>query len=356
MAVLLTSAVASAATSAATSTAASSRAAGDHALAALPPVAGLTWHKLTLINGWAVADTVPSYAVRGGIVYLTGSMYQTVNGSYEFAVLPKVAWPSRTLYRTVYAGYRSTATLQIDTNGEMQVSSDPISNAQTNTSLAAISYPIADVTWHKLNLINGWQSAQSIYHTGDPAYAIKGGVVYISGSLEQPSGTRKEFAVLPRAARPARQVDLLVYAYGGRPAGLVIGSGGAMRISDAPQSNARVFSSLATIAYPVAGARWHKLTLINKWTPGPAALGYPAFTVIAGVVFLSGAVSNVSINNLTRFAVGPRQVLAAHWLDALVYTTGGHSGHIAVGTDEEAYTEKDGYFAALSGISYPQSS
>src|SRR5215467_9438059 len=30
---------------------------------------------------------------------------------------------------------------------------------------------LTGLTWHPLTLLNGWQSAQSLYSTGDPAYA-----------------------------------------------------------------------------------------------------------------------------------------------------------------------------------------
>lgn len=60
---------------------------------------------------------------------------------------------------------------------------------------------VTGVTWHKLTLINGWTSSQNVYGTGNPRYAISGGVVYLSGSLH--AGTSTSFAVLPKAARPA---------------------------------------------------------------------------------------------------------------------------------------------------------
>src|SRR5689334_10609062 len=58
---------------------------------------------------------------------------------------------------------------------------------------------VTGVTWHKLTPINGWQSGQTGFGTGNPAWTVRNGVVYLSGSVYQPSGTGEEFAVLPAA-------------------------------------------------------------------------------------------------------------------------------------------------------------
>ena len=89
------------------------------------PAATFTWHKLTLVNGWrpyGAPDATPAYAISGGVVYLTGSFSQPVAGSSEFAVLPKAARPSRSLYRTVYTYGLTTGTLLIEPDGVMQAS------------------------------------------------------------------------------------------------------------------------------------------------------------------------------------------------------------------------------------------
>ncbi len=80
------------------------------------------------------------------------------------------------------------------------------------TALATVT----KVRWHALRLVDGWKSARSkSYAVANPQYAISGGVVYLDGSLHQTSGTRDEFAVLPLAARPARNVILAVLSGSG---------------------------------------------------------------------------------------------------------------------------------------------
>src|SRR5215469_7543794 len=87
--------------------------------------------------------------------------------------------------------------------------------AGTAASAATVQPTVlTGLTWHPLTLLNGWQSSQSQWDTGDPAYAIKNGIVYLSGSLTQPGATSaSEFAVLPSAARPATSVGITVMAY-----------------------------------------------------------------------------------------------------------------------------------------------
>ena len=61
--------------------------AGSASAATVQPTAarvtGVTWHQLTPINGWVsgqsqfAGDGVPAWAVRNGVVYLSGSVAQT---------------------------------------------------------------------------------------------------------------------------------------------------------------------------------------------------------------------------------------------------------------------------------------
>src|ERR1022692_5197791 len=62
--------------------------------------------------------------------------------------------------------------------------------------------PASGVTWHRISGINGWRSAESRYGTGNPSWALQGGVVYLSGSVLRSGGTSSLFGVLPR--KPGR--------------------------------------------------------------------------------------------------------------------------------------------------------
>src|SRR6516225_5234818 len=113
-----------------------------------PPITGVTWHQLTLINGWvsgpsqSLGESVPAWAVRNGVVYLDGSAVQTSGTNSEFAVLPPAARPSHDLYMPVdVLGQGTHGWIIIDPSGAMYATGVPSSSAQGFTGLAGISYP-----------------------------------------------------------------------------------------------------------------------------------------------------------------------------------------------------------------------
>src|SRR5215469_4348700 len=85
--------------------------------------ANVTWHNLTLMNGWQAASGrgLPAYAISNGVVYMTGGLTQPSNGPEEFAVLPKAARPSHAMYRSVDGFAGAEVTLFILPDGSMQV-------------------------------------------------------------------------------------------------------------------------------------------------------------------------------------------------------------------------------------------
>ena len=129
--------------------------------------------------------------------------------------------------------------------------------AQQYTSPAGASFPVASAATNQLSLINGWQSAQPTYGTGDPSYSVKNGVVHLSGSLRQPpaAGDTQEFAVLPEAARPKYCLYLKtavsppdsIAAQGT----IVICPKGELYSDSFPLSESESFTSLAGISYPL---------------------------------------------------------------------------------------------------------
>jgi len=341
-------------------------------------VSGVTWHALRLLNGWRSEQAKwnsgnPSWAVKGGVVYLSGSLHQPGGTNREFAVLPAAARPARTLFLTVYTANGTTGTMEILPTGPMSVSSIALrpagrisdakdhtslslGGAQDYTSLAGVSFPAAATAMHKLSLLNGWQSSQPAYGTGAPAYTVTGGVVHLSGALHQPAGTNEEFAVLPAAARPARVLYLTVCTVAGNTGVLQIDPDGEM---SAYQGGARGFTSLAGVSFRTAATAAHKLSLRNGWQSSQSAwdTGDPAYTVTGGVVYLSGSMHQMAGSNLV-FAVLPLAARPRHQLWITTYTFDGAVGALritpagvmsafnATGNAAQAYT-------SLAGIAYP---
>jgi hypothetical protein len=250
--------------------------------------------------------------------------------------------------------------LTIYPTGQVYASASPYSNAQGYTSLAAVSYPAASLTTHKLALEDGWKSSNCQYGTGDPSYAVSGGTVYLSGSLHQPIGTSEISATLPAAARPAHTMYLTVYTYGGTMGLVEIEPNGTMYTY---MGGAQQYTSLAGISFPAAADTVHKLALDNGWQSGEPTFdtGDPSYWVSGGVVHLSGAVFQPSGTGQI-FAVLPKADRPAHdlYIQVMVYTPDNtaNAGTVLIEPDGAMYayspTASDAQqYTSLAGISFP---
>jgi len=132
--------------------AATSLASGNAAVSRTAGSANLSFHKLTLRNGWEPAPKAydagtPSYTISNGIVYLSGGIFQPVQGNAEFAVLPKGARPATNLFITVSVGegLSNVGTLFISPKGVMEVYETPTGQgtpAADFTALGGVSFPL----------------------------------------------------------------------------------------------------------------------------------------------------------------------------------------------------------------------
>ena len=335
-------------------------------------ITGVNWHQLTLINGWVPGqsqfpgDGIPAWTVRNGVVYLAGSVIQTGGDLGEFAVLPPAARPSHVLYMTVdVAGQGTHGWVLIEPNGAMYAMGDPYSDAQAFTGLAGISYPAKAMGMSKLSLVNGWQSADAEFGTGDPSYSVSNGMVHLSGSLDQPAGDNQVFGVLPPAARPAHTMYLSVYGFDGGTAELEIDTNGNML---AYEGGAQQYTSLAGVSFPVASAATTQLTLINGWQSAQPSYGTgdPSYSVSNGVVHLSGSLLQPPAPGDTQdFAVLPPAARPKYYLYINTEVSPPDSiaaaGDIVISPDGRVYSNsfplsESEAFTSLAGISYPRGS
>jgi hypothetical protein len=111
------------------------------------------------------------------------------------------------------------------------------------------------VSFHGLSLVNGWVSEQVNDGTGNPRVGVLNGVVYLKGSLAQPTPGSSLLAQLPTADRPVDTLLITVWTSGGNPGTLEITTDGRMFLSsNAPcgsGDSAQCFTSLASISYPL---------------------------------------------------------------------------------------------------------
>ena len=343
----------------ATATAAPAHPGHGPAVAAIRPGSAprLTWHPIALSNGWASASTPslitgrPAWALRNGIVYLRGAVKQTISGgSGIIATLPAAARPVHDLYLIVYTSQEAPAELYLRHAGELEAYGG---NSESFFSLAAVSYPTAAVTTHPLALRNGWTSDQPVYGTGNPAYAISNGVVYLAGSLH--GGTSQVAFTLPKAARPAHGMYILVYTLGGTYGWVRILPTGRVEIGGTSSAG---YTSLAGISFPVATTRWHRFKPEAGWHSGASKFGTadPSYAVVNGIVYLDGSIYQAGGSTGLWTSI-PAAARPADVLEIEVYTANGTAGAIAM-TDNFGLVASVPFsnaqqFTSLAGKAYP---
>ena len=215
----------------------------------------------------------------------------------------------------------------------------------------------AGLTWQGMSLMNGWQPGESSYAgTGSPAWAVQGGIVYLSGSVVQPSGSNPLFAVLPPQARPVSVLYMTVYTVSQTQGYIVIYPSGAMYAEASPYSNAQGFTSLAAVSYPAASVTVQPLSLVNGWhsSQGQWGTGDPSYTASGGMVYLSGSLNLPGGGNSAMFAVLPPGDRPSHSLYFNVYTYAGTIGTVGVNPEGDvyAYYGQADQFTSLAGISF----
>jgi hypothetical protein len=111
------------------------------------------------------------------------------------------------------------------------------------------------VSWTSLSLINGWASENATFASGNPKVAQQSGIVYLSGSLHQPTPGSEQFATLPSSFRPAHNMWITVYTVSDTSGTLFIGHDGVMEAfasgTCGSGNTAQCFTSLAGVSFPV---------------------------------------------------------------------------------------------------------
>lgn len=345
------------------------------ALAAGAPAAhagtGCTWAPLTLVNGWhseqGAYDTGdPSACLEGdGMVYLSGSVaWSAGSASNVFATLPVWDWPTRNLYFDVYTLNGTYGVLRIGTDGAMSAYGG-MGKSAGYTSLAGISYPDAAVSQTDVPLRNGWQSADSLYITGDPAYSVTSGIVHLSGSMWRPAGPplpgtgTDTAAVLPQSVVPADNCfDANTYTYQGGLWDLGIQD----VTGDVFDATSNQYISWAGINYPQRPTAWQQLGLLNNTSPNDFCNTGPAYYSSGNVVYLTGQL-NTPMGFNGEIAVLPAAERPSHYLYMTAFdigpgTNGKLAQYVTLRIDPDGsmwvFSPPNGssYLVSLSGLSF----
>ncbi len=235
---------------------------------------------------------------------------------------------------------------------------------------AGVSAPAASAAsrdacpWQPLTLVNGWQSANAQFGgTGDPSYCVENGIVYLSGSLYQPTPGAETFANLPFGDFPTSILYLPVYTFAGTTANLTISAGGSMSLWNAsgqPNTESE-YTSLAGISFPEAGTPLSLIPVTNQWQSANAQFGTgdPSYVVRSGIVYLTGSAFTLFPNELFTWPVaafGPHACITTN-----VYTFDGTLGRAFIqppgGGAMWFINDQPGYanatFTSLANIAYP---
>jgi hypothetical protein len=314
-----------------------------------------TWHTLKLVNGWKSASTktlrtgTPAWALHDDVVYLRGAIRNPAQAGDEFARLPAYVEPPSNIYTEDYVASGVPGAVWIALDGWLNVYNG---NSPDLISLAGISYPLATIKPHPLILKNDWTSEQEAYQSGDPAYAISHGVVYLSGSMGagQIGATA---ARLPKAARPSHLMYVPTYTYSGTPGFLEILPGGYIQ---AYGTNADHYTSLANISYPVTGTKWHNFKLTSGWKSADpiAGTGAPVYTVSNGVVYVAGSMYQKS-GKSDRWTSIPLAARPANVVELEAFILNAYPGMVSFAT-AGLLNGGPGTLTSLAAIAYPLSS
>jgi len=107
----------------------------------------------------------------------------------------------------------------------------------------------ASVVWHQVTLANGWKyggfgSAHAAY------YVDAGHIVHLRGSARIGTAGKAVF-ILPSGARPAHSISEIIYASGGVPAAISLGTNGKVFVFDQTGTDTAVrdFTSFDGISF-----------------------------------------------------------------------------------------------------------
>jgi hypothetical protein len=230
------------------------------------------------------------------------------------------------------------------------------------TGLAPVAQAgVPGCAWQPLTLVNGWQSEQGAFGTGDPSFCADGDeMVYVSGSVAAPGGsTGEEFAVLPAGYAPAHYDYFTVYTNNGAVGVVQISPTGIM---SAYGGNAQQFTSLAGISFPANAAGVQGLMpLLAGWQSAQSAYltGNPGYFINNGVAHLDGSVYHPNgtpqwgSDTAWTFAQLPAAATPSHCMTINTYTFDGGSNDLFIDQTNGAIHGASAQYTSLAGISYP---
>ena len=322
---------------------------------------GVTFTKLTLLNGWETSpfgSASPAVADIAGIVYFKGAISTSSTSTNNVAfVLPAGLRPNKTVNIPVDMCNATPGELDIAPTGVTEVISDGAnSNATCFTSLDGASFAQSSKSFTALTLKNGWKEFGGLFRKG--AVQLAGGFVRFEGAI-RPAGKNTAAFILPARFRPGRNVHVLINLCTGEMGQLDITAKGVATVRSEPgQSFAiKCGTSLDGAAFARSPKSFTALALKNGWQSSSPGTAKAAVRAISGIVRFRGAI-RTSGKNPDPFTL-PSALRPSHTVYITISLCNGINGRlqIAPGGGVEVEPENNDFtharcLASLDGASF----
>ena len=338
----------------------------------IPPVS-ITVNTANWSGNAGFGSTVPAWFKDSlGIVHLQGAAKQvnpTGTLRYVLGTLPPAARPARNVFVIVHTLAGTYADLEVAANGQINLI-DPRPPAVKDfkfVSLEGITYrPSGAVAGIALGA--GWSGSAGFGSTKPAWFKDGSGIVHLQGAARQ-TGTSNVLGWLPPAARPARNVYVIVHTYLGTYADLEVAQSGQINLIDPYGFAVKDFTfvSLEGVSYSTSAIFNHMappfpgLNTAN-WS-GNAGFGSsePGWNEdSAGIIHLQGAATQTSL-------AGDKNLLATlvpvirpnRTIYTIVHTFNGTYADVSIAPNGEVRLidpappmGKDYTFVSLEGVTY----
>ena len=254
---------------------------------------GVTFTKLTLLNGWGTSpygSASPAVADISGIVHFRGAISTSSGNTNNVAfVLPHGFRPAKYVNVPVDMCDSTGGELNIAPTGVTQViSAGANSNATCFTSLDGASFALSTTSFTALKLQPGWTEFGSFFRKA--AVRLIGGIVHFEGEVRT-AGTKPTPFTLPSKFRPSRTVNVLINVCTGGIGRLRITAKGAVTVTAEDGFWAvQCGTSLDGATFAQSSKLFTALTLKNGWINAPSGTAKAAVRNVSGIVRFRGAI------------------------------------------------------------------
>ena len=248
-----------------------------------------------LQNGWVNQANI-THPVQAAYVNntarLRGGMKTSGTNGFAFTLNPGL-FPPTDVYVPVALCDGTKGRLYITPSGSVSVDAEDWAKAKCHTSVDGVSFMLGSAT--ALTPSNGWTNAP--YNTRPAAVRNDAGIVKLQGALS--GGTINTLFTLPTNLRPTSQVYIPVDLCNARKGRLAINPNGVTSVHTFGWlDDARCFTSLEGVSFPIDGSGFTTMMLQNGWASMPPAWGTraPMAKNVNGIIHFAGAMSTLGTN------------------------------------------------------------